>query len=280
MVIVLILMGAMVTSTGSGMAFSDWPMSDGQLMPERALTEAPAFLEHFHRLVGALCGLLVVTLAIWLQAKRLATPRIRKWAFFGIALISVQGAIGGIGVLKGLPYVTSVLHGTLAQVTIATFAVVAYSLSDRYCATVCEVHPAAGAARKLLTVGLIGLLVQTVLGAIARHAEQPHALWTHVGNAFVLFLLLFIAGGFLIGRLQAIRGILGLVRWLLVLLIVQIALGFVALLVRTGKDPSNIEHLWRSSLISAHVLVGALLTVITSLLAAHVCRCTRVAPTV
>ena len=66
-----------------------------------------------------------------------------------------------------------------------------------------------------------------------------------------------------------------LVRTLLILLVFQIALGFGALLVRTGKDPKNIQYLWRALLISSHVLVGAMLTVTTSLLAAHVRRGSR-----
>ena len=31
---VTILWGALTTSTGSGMAYADWPLSDGQVMPE------------------------------------------------------------------------------------------------------------------------------------------------------------------------------------------------------------------------------------------------------
>jgi len=59
--------------------------------------------------------------------------------------------------------------------------------------------------------------------------------------------------------------------------VLQVVLGFVALLVRLGKHPENIEHLWRASLITAHVLTGALLTVTTALLAAHARHGTRAA---
>lgn len=274
-VFVLILMGAMVTSTGSGMAFLDWPYSDGELMPERAFTEPSAFLEHFHRVIGALAGMMVLGLAFWLQLGKLGSPGLRKAVWGGVGLISLQGAIGGIHVLKGAPALTAAIHGTLAQITIASFAVIAYAMSQRWRATVCGVHPSAGSARALSSVGLIALILQTIVGAIARHANQSHALWTHVGNAFVVFLLLLCVGGFLVGRFAAIPGLRGLVRFLLILLVVQIALGFGALLVRTGKDPKNIQFLWRALLISSHVLIGALLTVTTSLLAAHVRRGSR-----
>ena len=120
--------------------------------------------------------------------------------------------------------------------------------------------------------GLGIMVVQTVFGAIARHSNSPHALWTHVGNAFVVFLMVLIAASLAGGRLASVPGVTGLSRTLMALLVVQIVLGFAALLVRMGKHPENIEHLWRASLISAHVLLGAMLTLVASLLASHVFR--------
>ncbi len=55
-------------------------------------------------------------------------------------------------------------------------------------------------------------------------------------------------------------------RWILALLITQLVLGFVALAVRTGKDPSNITSLGRSALISSHVLVGSVLVLLCAVL--------------
>ena len=62
-----ILLGAMTTSTGSGMAYADWPLSDGQVMPESSYTTVPGFLEHFHRLFASSTGLLALGLWLWLQ---------------------------------------------------------------------------------------------------------------------------------------------------------------------------------------------------------------------
>jgi heme A synthase len=270
--IATILMGAMVTSTGSGLAYPDYPLADGQLVPDRAVREGPAFFEYFHRVFAGLTGALVVAVVTVVHLRRIGSPALRKATIAGLVLIVVQAVVGGVGVLQKLPVANSATHGTLAQLTIATFAVIAYALSPRWAATVPRPHPSAGGARVLTAVGLALLIVQIVFGAVARHAEDSPLLWVHVGNAFVVFLVLLIVGNFAVGRFGDVPGIRRLSSSLLLLLILQIALGFVALLVRTGKHPENIDHLWRASLISAHVLTGALLTVTTALLAAHVRR--------
>lgn len=276
--VVVILKGAMVTSTGSGMAFADWPLSDGQWMPAKSLETVPGFLEHFHRIAGAIAGLMSLTLVVHLFRLRALGTDGGRAALLGLGLIVVQGVVGGVGVLNNTPVAMSSLHGTLAQLTLATFAITAYRLSPRWSATTPIAHPSAGGGRRFCVVAVVLLVVQTVLGAIARHSPMgnDHAMWTHVGNALIVFLVVLIAAGLAAGRFGAVAGVSQLSRILLWLLVVQIVLGFVTLLIRTGKNPANVEHLWRASLISAHVLVGALLTVTTSLLAAHVFRGTAV----
>jgi heme A synthase len=270
--IVVILKGAMVTSTGSGMAYRDWPKADGQWLPESSYTTLPGFFEHFHRIAGAIAGLLSLTLVVHLwRCKALSSPGGRV-AVLGLALIIVQGVVGGVGVLNNTPVALSSLHGTLAQLTIATFAIAAYRLSARWLTTVPTPHPSAGSVRTMSMVAVVALVVQTYIGAIARHSGNVNALWAHVGNALVVFLLVVVASGLAAGKLASVPGIQKLAKVLLWLLVAQLVLGFVALLIRTGKDPKNVEHLLRAGLISSHVLVGSLLTVTASLLAAHVFR--------
>jgi cytochrome c oxidase assembly protein subunit 15 len=61
-----ILMGALVTTKDAGMAFPDWPSSDGHNMLSYPwLKSAGAkFLEHGHRLAGVLIGLTSMALAV------------------------------------------------------------------------------------------------------------------------------------------------------------------------------------------------------------------------
>lgn len=275
-----ILQGALTTSTGSGMAFLDWPLSDGELMPERSYTTLPGFFEHFHRLLGALAGLLTLSLASWLQLARLGSANVRRTAWFALVLIVVQGVIGGVGVLKNLPAVSSISHGVLAQLTLATFACLAYQLSERHRDTAPLADVAPGTGRRIAVVAVVMLVLQTLIGGLARHGNSVHALWTHAGNSLVVFLVVVIATAFAVGRLGAAPGIKVVARWLTTLLIVQFALGFLALLVRNnaGKTPANVANLGTAALISVHVLIGALLTVLATTLAAHVFRATRRPP--
>ena len=52
--LVLIFVGALVTSTGSGLAVPDWPLSFGQVFPPMV---GGVLFEHGHRLVAACVGL-------------------------------------------------------------------------------------------------------------------------------------------------------------------------------------------------------------------------------
>ncbi|MCA8977922.1 MAG: COX15/CtaA family protein [Planctomycetes bacterium] len=276
---VTILWGAMTTSTGSGMAFVDWPLSDGELMPVRSYTELPGFFEHFHRMFGALAGALSLSLVLWLQFGSVGWPEVRRTAWYGLGLITLQGIIGGVGVRLNTPALTSVAHGVVAQLTLAMFAWIAFQLSRHH-----DGPPAVpgGGGRKLALATVIILVLQTLVGGIARHTNSAHALWTHVGNAFFVFVIAVIATGFAVGRLRAISGLQAVVRWLTSLLILQIVLGFIALLIRNsaGKTPENVANLGTAALISVHVLLGAALTVLAATLCAQVYRGTRIGESV
>src|SRR5262249_27936529 len=153
---------------------------------------------------------LAALLAWRLHAARAEPRALRRAALGGLLLILLQAVVGGVGVWLQLPIYTSVAHATLAQLTLATFAVLAYALSPRWAATVPAPHPSARAGRKLAVAGVVLLIAQTVLGAVARHGTDSTILWTHVGNAFAVFLLLLIVAGFSAGRFAQVPGVRGL----------------------------------------------------------------------
>src|SRR3954468_17710456 len=95
----LIFAGAMVTSTGSGLAVPDWPLSYGMVMPPMV---GGVFYEHGHRMVASAIGFLTLVLAIWTaRAERRAGLRRLAWA--ALAAVIAQGILGGLTVIFLLP---------------------------------------------------------------------------------------------------------------------------------------------------------------------------------
>src|SRR5689334_15853122 len=107
----LLVAGALVTSTGSGLAVPDWPLSFGQIFPPM---KGGVFFEHGHRMIAASVGLLTTALAflLWRFETR---PSVRKLGLIAAGLVVVQGLFGGMTVLLRLPVAVSVAHACIAQ---------------------------------------------------------------------------------------------------------------------------------------------------------------------
>ncbi len=65
MTVLLIWMGAAVTTKQAGMAFADWPLSAGSINPDGWLRILPYFLEHGHRLIASTVGFMTLALFAW-----------------------------------------------------------------------------------------------------------------------------------------------------------------------------------------------------------------------
>ncbi len=134
-VFVLVTLGAFTTTIGAGMAFADWPLSNGSVNPHGWLTEIDKFAEHSHRLSGTLMGLITIMLAVWLHRYE-ARAWLRKLGWWALVIVIVQGLIGGTrvtldhlgfpGFEMSLGQMLRIPHGILAQVYICVlFAIVA-----------------------------------------------------------------------------------------------------------------------------------------------------------
>lgn len=165
-VALLVFVGAMVTTTGSGLSVPDWPLSFGKINPR--MVGGVAF-EHGHRLVASAVGFLVLIGAIWASVIR-ANVVVRRLALTALALVIFQGLLGGLTVLLRLPTAVSVAHGTTAQVFFCTVVALMWWTSDSFVR--CEGRITGSAARNLLIAssGMTGLVfTQLMIGATMRH---------------------------------------------------------------------------------------------------------------
>jgi len=161
----LIFVGGLVTSTGSGLAVPDWPLSYGQIFPPMV---GGVFFEHGHRMVAASVGLLTVVLTFWVLAKDR-----RRWvgwlAACALFTVILQGVLGGITVLFLLPTAVSVAHACLAQAFFCLTVTIAVVTGRRWESAAAGGRQVDGGLRAA-TAGLAGVVyVQLILGAVMRH---------------------------------------------------------------------------------------------------------------
>ncbi|MDP1677719.1 MAG: COX15/CtaA family protein [Bacteroidota bacterium] len=112
----LIFIGGLVTSTGSGLSVPDWPTTYGENMFTFPIDKWIGGIkyEHGHRLVASFVGFLTVILTVWLAIKE-DRPWLKLLGYFALAMVIVQGILGGLTVLFLLPTAVSIAHGMLAQ---------------------------------------------------------------------------------------------------------------------------------------------------------------------
>src|SRR5947207_4661280 len=91
----LLFLGGLVTSTGSGLAVPDWPLSFGQVFPPMV---GGVLFEHGHRLVAAMVGCLTLALALW-TVLREPRPAVRALGLLMLVAVVLQGVLGGATVL-------------------------------------------------------------------------------------------------------------------------------------------------------------------------------------
>ena len=240
----LISVGGLVTSYDAGMAVPDWPNTYGYnllLYPWQTWLFGPwdLFLEHGHRLLGILTGMLAIGLvgAVYYYDQR----RSARWlAAVALALVIAQGCLGGARVLLDDRQL-AMLHGCFGPAFFAYCAAVAAYLSPR-ASDAARVRTSARARPLRRFTCLITALayVQLVLGAQMRHIPVTAGPWL-----FNISLLLHLANALLLSTAVVVsvislgrdRGEVALRRpaqWLAGLLGVQLCLGAWTWIVKYG----------------------------------------------
>ncbi len=272
----LLFIGGLVTSTGSGLAVPDWPLSYGQVFPR--MTGGVLF-EHGHRLAASTVGVLTVILAVWLVRAE-PRPWVRGLGVAALAGVILQGLLGGLTVLLKLPVLVSVAHAGLAELFFCVTVTIAL-VTSRSWLEAGEGAPDAGAPslRALSALTVAAVYLQILAGALMRHTgaglaipdfplsfgrlvpplNSPLVLYNfahRTGAAIVSVLVIWTAAAILRrhGRVpQLTRPALILIA----LLALQIFLGAATVVSRKAVVPTT-THLLTGALILATSLVIAL----------------------
>lgn len=271
---VLLSFGALVTTYEAAMAVPDWPATYGHNMFFFPLSEwlgGPwdLFLEHGHRLLGALVGMITLVMAgvAW---RVHVSSWVRALSFAAVLLVIVQGALGGARVLLDDTTVAKVhactgplFFGVAVALAVFTRRSSASATMPRSAASLCAAVPVAAYA-------------QVVAGAQLRHldpATPPAAFHALVGTHVLLALV--VACLAVVAAVAVRRSANGSVRrWALVvvcLVTLQIVLGFGTWVAKYGVPSAIVPESWRLSepvvarsgtsavTVTSHALLGMLI---------------------
>jgi cytochrome c oxidase assembly protein subunit 15 len=270
-----IVVGALVTTMRWGMAFLDWPTSDGYGMFRfpwlASIGQADKFTEHAHRLAGALVGMAAIVLAACVFWKER-----RGWtqALAASILLAVvaQGLLGGLRVVRDAE-VAAMVHGSLAAVVFAMMGSLALVTGRRWF----DADRASRGAdvqglKPLALIAPLAIFAQYVLGGLLRHLGT--ALYEHLAFSAVVALLVTAASvGALRSRVELLRRP-ALV--MLAILAVQLALGAGAFVTKFGLQSIGyvaVQHsIPQIVLRTSHTVVGMLLLAVAVVYSLLVCR--------
>ena len=249
----LLTVGGFVTSLDAGMAFIDWPLSDGSINPDGWTRDPDMASEHGHRILGALVGILTIALAVALQR---GDPRkyVRVLGWVALGAVIAQGLLGGLRVTE-VSATLALVHGCTGQAYFCLMLALAY-LTSRDALDTPEPGPDTRALSMTALAVLFVVFMQVVLGAQLRHVNGP-VQFHIVGAILVAGSILWLLSGTLLrhgGRTALTRPVLVLAA----LLLAQVALGLFAAAVLgayRGGEPTAAQVL----LPSLHQAFGALL---------------------
>lgn len=272
----LLFIGGLVTSTGSGLAVPDWPLSFGQVFPR--MTGGVLF-EHGHRLAASTVGVLTVILTIWLVR---AEPRrwVRRLGIGALLAVVTQGALGGLTVLLKLPVAVSVAHAGVAEIFFCLTVTIALVTSRGWLEAVDGAADDGAPSLATLAATTVGVAyLQILVGALMRHSgaglaipdfplsfgrlvppiTSPLVLYAYahrVGAVAVSLCVLWTAGRIL-RRHADLPGLTRPALILVALLAFQIFLGAAIIWTRKAVMPTT-THVVSGALILATSLVIAL----------------------
>lgn len=172
----LLILGGVVHNTQSSLACPDWPLCYGQVFPTM---EGGVLIEHSHRLLASLVGLLTIVL-VWLTAKKKkiseAHDEVYWIAILSLIMVLAQGGLGGLTVIYRLPTIVSTTHLGLSMIYFCTLIYLYHLLAkidaepiDKSDLELFKSNWKPGLRHGLLLSG-VAVYLQILLGAFMRHS--------------------------------------------------------------------------------------------------------------
>ena len=287
----LIWVGGLVTTTDAGMAFRDWMTSDGTffLFYDWLSSAGDKFVEHGHRLLGALVGFLSIGLVVVVGYTE-SRIWVRRLSYGILAGVILQGVLGGMRVVLD-ERLLAMIHGCTGPLFFL-LCVAMVVVTSRWWQHSQPLREKAKSKKFFrLAIFCTGLAyLQLVVGAAVRHS--PHLIGDMAATLFRLavyfhvFLALMIVGYVLLLAWRCLQNglhkIAGLT--LLTLVVVQIGLGISTWLVKYGMPywatslfgewtfVNRAEDVMPSVLITSHVAVGSLILAVSLALSLRLAR--------
>ena len=218
-----ISVGALVTTLRAGMAFSDWPTSDGHnmlLYPWlNDLRNSDRFAEHGHRLAGVVIGLTSIGLLVvtFLRERR---RWVRGYTVTILIAVIAQGMLGGARVLMDANVMAMVhsITGALFFTQCVAFAMLtARGAAD---AEPGRIH-LSGTIRAIVILLPVIVLGQYLLGGMFRHLGRM--MYEHLAGAAMVALWGIVAVVCLLRTKQPQLSRAGI--WIAAALLLQLGLG-------------------------------------------------------
>jgi cytochrome c oxidase assembly protein subunit 15 len=262
--VVLLALGAVVTTFRVGMADPVWPTYPWHLLLISYQEPRPGFLiEHTHRLAGYIVGCCVILLALGLWRYHG-----RRWlGWLGVAAlvgVIVQGLLGGFRVRLNALVGTdlALIHGLFAQLVFALLVSLALFTSRGWT----EPPVTAPARAKRMWRWSVGtaLLVylQLIFGAILRHTYSPLGQRGHIIVAFAVVAAVAWLVKMVVDQRDGEKHLAILVSVLAALVAAQVFLGVEALLTRLstpGLPEAQAVTIPQGILRTAHFVLGSLI---------------------
>lgn len=160
----LMVMGNIVTTTGSGLACPDWPLCYGTLTPPMHLD---IWIEWSHRLLGGATGLLILTstILVWLKGRGVG-----RWLTgSSLGLLCLGAIFGGVIVLVEAPLLEGPLH-----ILIVSFHIILATIIFALMIITYRKLPGSNASNddKWIYIFLFVVVsVQVILGILVRYGE-------------------------------------------------------------------------------------------------------------